>query len=319
MTAAEADVPVVVTGKRVIAADVVELELAAVGGAQLPAWRPGAHIDLLLAPGLERQYSLVGTREGRWLVAVFRERAGRGGSAHVHDELAVGVTLRARVPRNHFAFVPDAPAVFIAGGIGITPLLPMIAAAEEAGVDWSLHYAGRTHAGMAFADELVARHPDRVTLYAGDAGTRLDVAALLAVPSDANVYCCGPARLMDAVTAAIAAAGWPQGALHLERFEPKGHGGVEVDEEFEVELELSGITLTVPPGTSILETAEEAGAFVLSSCREGTCGTCETRIAAGEADHRDSVLSPEEQAENRTMMICVSRAAPGCPRLVLEL
>ncbi|HEY0249637.1 MAG TPA: PDR/VanB family oxidoreductase [Gryllotalpicola sp.] len=319
MTLAEPEYDVVVTAKTPIAAGVVELELSAADGTALPSWQPGAHIDLLVEPGVERQYSLLGPRDdGRWRCAVYREHPGRGGSVRVHDVIAVGDRLGARAPRQHFVFSTDAPALFLAGGIGITPILSMIAAAEDAGVDWTLHYAGRSRAGMAYARELAERHPTRVALHVSEEGTRLDLASLLAAPTGAQLYCCGPVRLMDAVEAVVATAGWPHDALHLERFEPKELGD-HVDEPFEVELEFSGLTLTVPADRSILETADEAGVLVLSSCREGTCGTCETHIVSGEVDHRDSVLSPEEQAENRTMMICVSRAARGCPRLVLEL
>ncbi|AYG04983.1 PDR/VanB family oxidoreductase [Gryllotalpicola protaetiae] len=319
MSAVEPEIDVVVAERAQLADGVVQLELASTDGADLPSWQPGAHIDLLLAPGLERQYSLIGAQDdGRWRVAVYREHPGRGGSALVHDSLAIGDLLRARAPRNHFAFSADRAAIFIAGGIGITPIVSMIAAAEAAGTEWVLHYAGRSRAGMAFGEELAARHPSKVFLHIGSEGTRMDVPALLAEPSGASVFCCGSTRLMEAVEAAVDSAGWPSGALHLERFTPKAHAAV-TDEEFEVELEFSGMTLTVPPGRSILDTADEAGVLVLSSCREGTCGTCETHVVSGEVDHRDSVLSPEEQAENRTMMICVSRAAPGCPRLVLEL
>lgn len=325
MTAPDLSRRVVVVAKETLADDVVALTLAAVDGSPLPAAEPGAHVDLAL-PGagdvVERQYSLCGAADARtWTVAVLRERPGRGGSARVHDALAVGDELTARGPRNHFAFDPSSPAVFVAGGIGITPVVAMVAAAEAAGVPWVLHYSGSSRARMAFADELAAKHPGRVVLHVADEGGRADLDALLgdpgAFPAGAQVYCCGPARFMAGVEAAVRA--WPHGSLHLERFEPKDRPASSADGAFEVELRLSGSTVTVPADRSILECVEDAGVLVLSSCREGTCGTCETPIVAGEADHRDSVLTPDEQAENRTMMLCVSRAAAGCPRLVLEL
>ncbi|GMA24515.1 ferredoxin [Luteimicrobium album] len=333
MTAPDTSRRVVVVAKEPLADDVVALTLAAVDGSALPSAEPGAHVDLTLPgagagePGtvVERQYSLCGAADARtWTVAVLREHPGRGGSAWVHDELVVGEELTARGPRNHFVFDAAAPAVLVAGGIGITPILPMVAAAEAAGTDWVLHYAGTSRARMAFADELATKHPGRVVLHVADEGGRADLDALLgdpaAFPAGAQVYCCGPARLLAGVEDAVRA--WPHGSLHLERFEPKERDGgadATVDTAFEVELELSGVTLAVPSGRTILETVEDAGVLVLSSCREGTCGTCETPIVSGEADHRDSVLTPDEQAENRTMMLCVSRAAAGCPRLVLEL
>jgi len=306
-----------VAAHRPVARDVVVLDLEPVDGAVLPDWDPGAHVDLEVAPGLERQYSLVATTpEGHWRVAVLREASGRGGSVAVHDALAVGHEVVVGGPRNHFAFEPGRPAVFVAGGIGITPLAAMIAAAEASGTPWELHYAGRSRDRMAFADELAAAHGDRVRLTVADEGQRLDVVGLLATPRDAVVYCCGPRRLMDVVEES--AAHWPGGSVRVERFEA-AEGVDAPGTAFEAELTLSGTTVTVPADRTLLEVVEDAGVFVLSSCREGTCGTCETPVLEGRIDHRDTVLSPAEQAEDRTMMICVSRARGDCPRIVLEL
>ncbi|WP_223246616.1 PDR/VanB family oxidoreductase [Curtobacterium sp. ER1/6] len=306
-----------VAARRTVATDVVALDLAPLDGSTLPEWEPGAHVDLEVAPGTERQYSLVTTTaEGHWRIAVLRESDGRGGSVAVHDDLAVGDEVVVAGPRNHFGFDPTRPAVFVAGGIGITPLSAMIDAAERAGTPWELHYAGRSRSRMAFVDDLVAAHPERVVVAAADEHPRLNVVGLLAEPRDAVVYCCGPRGLMDAVESA--AAHWPAGSVRVERFEP----AADVDapgEAFEVELAVTGVTVVVPADRTLLEVAEEAGAFVLSSCREGTCGTCETPVLEGAVEHRDTVLSPEEQADDRTMMVCVSRARRGCPRLVLEL
>jgi len=309
--------PLRVAARRTVAADVVAIDLAAVGPEPLPTWQPGAHLDVEVAPGVERQYSLVTTTDdGHWRVAVLREHGGRGGSVAVHDTLEVGSTVTVGGPRNHFAFDPDRPAVFVAGGIGITPIAAMIAEAELRGTPWELHYAGRRRDAMAFAEDLVADHPGRVSLAVADEGTRLDVDALLAAPRDAVVYCCGPKRLMDAVEAA--AAHWPDGSVRVERFEASDAATLP-GTEFEAELAVSGMTLTVPADRTLLEVAEDAGVFVLSSCREGTCGTCETPVLEGSVDHRDAVLSAAEQAGDHTMIICVSRAARGCPRLVLDL
>ncbi len=317
MTAAPERRRLRVAARRQVATDVVALDLAPIDGAPLPDWEPGAHVDLEVAPGTERQYSLVTTTpDGHWRIAVLREPDGRGGSRAVHEGLAVGTEVVVAGPRNHFGFDPTRPAVFVAGGIGITPLMAMIDAAERAGTPWELHYAGRSRSRMAFVDELVAAHPDRVVVAAADEHPRLNVIGLLAEPRDAVVYCCGPRGLMDAVESA--AAQWPAGSVRVERFEL----AADVDapgEPFEVELAVTGVTVTVPADRTLLEVAEEAGAFVLSSCREGTCGTCETPVLEGAVEHRDTVLSPEEQADDRTMMVCVSRARRGCPRLVLEL
>ncbi|MBB3676020.1 PDR/VanB family oxidoreductase [Modestobacter versicolor] len=310
----------VVAARTDLADGVVALDLVAHNGRDLPAWTPGSHVDVLLRPGLERQYSLCGDAadRSRWRVAVLREEAGRGGSVALHDEVAVGDRLRVRGPRNHFAFevTPGTRYRFVAGGIGITPLRAMVAAAEEAGADWTLDHAGRSRSTMAFAAELAAAHPDRVRVHAADEGARLDVAALLAEPrTDTAVYVCGPTRLIDAVEAA--AASWPAQALHTERFEAKEFGEPVWTEPFEVELALSGETVTVEPGESVLDAVAGAGVVVLSSCRVGTCGTCETPVLEGPVEHRDSVFTPAEQAEDTAMMICVSRAAG--PRLVLDL
>ncbi len=297
---------------------VLLLDLRDPAGAGLPRWTPGAHIDLLLPGDVVRQYSLCGDPAERalWRIAVLREPAGRGGSALVHDRLVPGTAVTVRGPRNHFPLQPAARYLFIAGGIGITPLLPMIAAADAAGAQWSLLYGGRTAASMAFARELGATHGDRVTLCPQDEHGLLDLESALAEATpDTLVYCCGPAPLLDAVERRC--AGRPPGTLRVERFTPKDAGDPVLTGSFEIELAVSGLTRTVPPDRSILDVLEEAGVQVLTSCREGTCGTCETGVLAGAVDHRDSLLTPEEKEEGDTMLICVSRAA--CPKLVLDL
>jgi ferredoxin-NADP reductase len=296
---------------------VVVLDLRDPAGADLPAWEPGAHVDLRLPGGLTRQYSLCGdpADRGVWRIGVLREPESRGGSLHVHEELHEGDEVDVRGPRNHFPLVPSPRYLFIAGGIGITPILPMIDAASAAGAQWELHYGGRSRRSMAFLESLeqVSGH---LTLHPQDEVGLIDLDALLGTPrEDTLVYCCGPEPLLVAVEQRC--AGWPTGTLHLERFAPKDVGEPVLTGAFEVELALSGRTLTVPPDKSILQVVEEAGVSVLSSCQEGTCGTCETTVLAGEVDHRDSLLTPDEQAANDTMFICVSRAA--CPKLVVEL
>lgn len=305
----------VVEKKELLADDVVLLTLRDPSGAELPEWTPGAHLDLVLTADLVRQYSLCGDPGERsvYRVAVLREPAGRGGSAHVHDVVAEGDTVLVRGPRNRFALV-DAPGyVFVAGGIGITPLVPMIAAAHAAGADWRLVHGGRSRASMAFT-ELAGRHPDRVTLVPQDEAGLLDVAGILAAAAGRPVYCCGPEGLLAAVEAEGERLGVP---VHVERFSARPGALDGPDEAFEVELSGSGTVVAVPAGCSILDALEGAGIATLSSCREGTCGTCETGVLAGEPDHRDSLLTEEEQASGEVMMLCVSRARS--PRLVLEL
>ena len=308
--APEHEIDVEVSAREAVADGVVRLTLRPTDGTELPEWEPGAHLDLDLAPDLVRQYSLCGDRHDRacYQVAVLREPAGRGGSAHVHDAVEVGRVVRVRGPRNNFALADSPRYLFLAGGIGITPIVPMIAEAEKAGADWRLVYGGRSRASMAFRDELVERYGDRVSLQPQDEVGLLDLEGLLGTPSDGTlVYCCGPEALLEAVEERCAA--WPSGALHVERFAPKAVPSTAEDGTFEVEFAQSGVTVTVPPGVSIVDAAAEAGVTIETSCREGTCGTCESEVLGGVPEHRDSLLTPEEQAENDVMFPCVSRAA----------
>jgi ferredoxin-NADP reductase len=303
-----------VTAREVVAEGVVRLTLSRPDRSPLPEWEPGAHLDLHLDAELVRQYSLCGDLCDReaYQVAVLREPAGRGGSAHVHDRVRVGSVLPVGGPRNNFVLRDAERYLFLAGGIGITPIRPMVAAAEKAGADWRLVYGGRTAASMAFTAELAERYGDRVEIVHG----LLDLDALLGSPeADTLVYCCGPEPLLVAVESQCAV--WPTGALHVERFAPKEFDEPVRTESFQVELAQSGMTLDVPPDRSILEVVEAAGVQVLSSCQEGTCGTCETGVLAGEPEHRDSLLTNEERAANDTMMICVSRSCGA--KLVLDL
>lgn len=293
------------------------LDLEPVSGS-LPVWTPGSHIDVLLPGDVVRQYSLSGGPDpARWRIAVLDEPGGRGGSAWLHANADVGTELALAGPRNHFEFAPpeDASVLLIAGGIGITPVLPMLHAARSAGLDVELHYAG--HEGrMAFLDELSGGPADgTVTLHVSEHGRRLDVRALLtAAGAGTTVWCCGPNGLVDEVETVATDLGL---ALHLERFVAKDVEAPVWEGEFEVELAQSGETVTVAADRSILEVVEEAGVFVLSSCHEGTCGTCETPVLSGALDHRDSILTPAERERGDRMFICVSRAAG--PRLVLDL
>jgi ferredoxin-NADP reductase len=314
----------VIESKVDVASGIVLLTLTAVNGRDLPAWTPGSHIDLILtgpdgAP-VERQYSLCGDPSDRmrYQVAVLREPEGRGGSATIHGSLREGDPLRIRGPRNHFGFEAraGAPVVFLAGGIGITPLVSMSRAAAAAGVDYSIVYLGRSRSTMAFVTELETEHGPRLQVFARDEVDRVSLTGLLSeLPPTASVYSCGPTALLESLEEA-----WgdrPIEQLHIERFEALEFGDPVWQDTFEVELAMSGITVEVPLGRTILDVVEENGVLVVSSCRTGTCGTCETPVLEGEIEHRDSVLTPGEQADGDTMMICVSRAA--CPRLVLDL
>ncbi|GAA5069183.1 ferredoxin-NADP reductase [Thermocatellispora tengchongensis] len=315
----EAELKLFLHRREAVADGVALLDLRAPGGGTLPPWEPGAHVDLVLGGGLVRQYSLCGdpADRDRYLVAVLREPAGRGGSAYVHDRMAPGQAVPVRGPRNHFPLVPAERYLFLAGGIGITPLVPMLAAVTERGAPWRLVYGGRTRRSMAFLPELVDRYGDRVVVCPQDETGLLDLEAELGVPRPGTaVYCCGPEPLLAAAERVCAAAGWPPDALRVERFAPRPDAGAPRT-AFDVELAATGRTLRVPADRSILDVLGEAGVAVMSSCEEGTCGTCETAVLAGEPDHRDSVLSERERASGRTLMICVSRARGD--RLVLDL
>ena len=306
----------VVAGREPVADGVVSLVLEHPDGEELPAWTPGAHVDLVLAPDLTRQYSLCGSPADRtrWRIGVLLDRGGRGGSRHVHERLEVDSRLPVRGPRNHFPLVASERYLFVAGGIGITPLLPMVAEAEQAGAEWTLFYGGRQRGSMAFLDELAA-YGDRVVLRPEDEYGLLDLATILVPQAGTVVYSCGPEALLRAVEQQCAA--WPPGSLHVERFAAKPVDEGAEATTFEVVCQRSGITVTVPADRSILEVVQDAGVNALSSCLEGVCGTCETPVVEGTPDHRDSLLSDEEKEAGDYMMICVSRAKSS--RLVLDL
>ncbi|RJQ85455.1 PDR/VanB family oxidoreductase [Amycolatopsis panacis] len=323
MPTAPRRLPVLVRGATWLADRVIGLDLVPVGGTSLPPWEPGAHIDVVLPSGLVRQYSLYGSGDDPALyqIAVLLEPNGRGGSKEVHGTALVGRQLEIRPPRNHFGLV-EAPAyVFVAGGIGITPILPMISAVAKAGKPWTLVYGGRTRTSMALLPELALVPGGAVDVRPQDERGLPDLAAQVArAPDGAAFYCCGPEGLLRAMSEVTGAAGLAK-HLHVERFgapastPPAATPGDSA--QFEVELRTSGITVTVPPDRSVLDVVSEVVPTVMSSCSEGYCGTCETRVLEGTPDHRDSLLSDSDKATNETMLICVSRSRS--PKLVLDL
>jgi len=253
-----------------------------------------------------------------WTIAVLIEEEGRGGSRLIDRNVHVDTIVKASGPRNHFAFVAGDSYLFIAGGIGVTPLIAMCRAAEAAGAEWRLAYLGRTRPRMAYLGALEQEFGDRVTVYAGDEGARFDVeAAIEALPGETHVYCCGPDRLMNAVEVAMSS---PERLpfVHLEHFHPREAVQSE-NFEFTVYAATSDIEFVVPADESILMAADFEGVVVPGDCLEGTCGSCATRVLMGQIEHRDSILSPQERVDSDTMMICVSRAKPGCTRLELDL
>ncbi|MET7568890.1 PDR/VanB family oxidoreductase [Streptomyces sp. NPDC005492] len=290
-----------VAAKETVADGVVQLRLE---GRDLPRWAAGAHIDLVLPSGLVRQYSLCGdpADSSSYTVATRLVEDGRGGSREVHEQVRVGAELEVRGPRNRFPLV-EAPAyVFVAGGIGITPVLPMLRALPE-GADWRLLYAGRSRESMPFLAEIEELGADRVTVVTGPP----DLEGQLAdVPEGAVVYCCGPEGLMSAMAERFR-------EVRLERFAPPASEGD--DTPFELELRRTGRTLTVPADSTVLAAVRAELPDTLYSCEQGFCGTCQQRVLEGEVDHRDELLTDAERADS--MLICVSRARSV--RLVLDL
>ncbi|MEU3227093.1 PDR/VanB family oxidoreductase [Streptomyces sp. NPDC006976] len=307
------------TGRRLLIAErtspadgVVQLRLE---GPDLPAWEPGAHLDLVLPSGLVRQYSLCGdlADTGAYTVAARLVEDGRGGSREVHTALHEGMEVEVHGPRNRFP-LSDAPAhVLIAGGIGITPILPMARLLAAGGADWRLLYGGRSRATMPFLEEVekLAADGGRVTVVPQDEAGHPDIAAALAqAPEGTAVHCCGPQPLMDAVAAALP----PGCVLRLERFsaaatDPAGSA------PFDVELRRSGRTVPVAADQSVLAAVRAELPHVSYSCEQGFCGTCQQRVLEGEVEHRDELLTDQER--EGSMLICVSRCRGG--RLVLDL
>ncbi|MGW5850353.1 PDR/VanB family oxidoreductase [Streptomyces sp. NPDC055254] len=278
-------------------------------GPALPPWTPGAHVDVTLPSGLVRQYSLCGdpAEAGTYTIAIRLVEDGRGGSREAHARLLEGAELELRPPRNRFALLPAPSYVFVAGGIGITPLLPMVRAAEAAGADWTLLYGGRSRASMPFLAELAA-YGDRVAVLPEDEVGLPDLGALAATGPGALVYCCGPEPLMRAVTAAVPD---PE-SVRLERFAPAASGPAR---PFTVELRRSGRTVEVGADESALAAVRRELPATPYSCGQGFCGTCQHRVLAGEVDHRDALLTDGEREDS--MLLCVSRAEGD--RLVLDL
>ncbi|WP_333739092.1 PDR/VanB family oxidoreductase [Streptomyces sp. IBSBF 2806] len=289
-----------VAARETVADGVVRLRLEGTG---LPRWEPGAHLDVVLPSGLVRQYSLCGDPldATSYTVAARLAPDGRGGSREVHEQVREGTEVEVRGPRNRFPLVPAPSYLFVAGGIGITPILPMLRSLPE-GVGWRLVYAGRTRASMPFLEELAAFGEDRVTVVEGRPD--LDV-SLAGLPEATAVYCCGPEGLMAAVRARA-----PQ--VRLERFAARAVGG---GAPFEVELRRSGRTLTVPTDSTLLAAVRSELPDTVYSCEQGFCGTCRQRVLAGEVDHRDELLTDAERDDS--MLICVSRARGE--RLVLDM
>jgi vanillate O-demethylase ferredoxin subunit len=309
--------------KAVEAEDICSFELAAEDGQPLPAFSAGSHVDVEVGDGLTRQYSLCNdsAETHRYLIGVLREPASRGGSTAMHDRVQAGDVIQISAPKNHFALAHEAKShLLLAGGIGITPILCMAERLAQTGADFTLHYCTRSAARTAFAGRIRASaFADRVAFHHDDgaAAQKIDIAALLAQPrAGTHVYVCGPKGFMDAVLGTARASGWPEAQLHFEFFsadvQPR-----DADAAFDVKLASSGRVVHIPKGMTVLNALADAGVIVPSSCEQGVCGTCITRVIEGEPDHRDMYFTPEEQAANAEFTPCCSRSKT--PLLVLDL
>jgi ferredoxin-NADP reductase len=320
-----------------VAERVLALALVDPSGALLPHWTPGAHIDLVLPSGAMRSYSLYGDADRKaYRIAVLHEKDGRGGSSEIHQRQLVGSLLKASAPRNQFELVEAPHYLFIAGGIGVTPLLAMVREVAARRGAWDMFYLGRHRAGMGFLETLAGCANESgglLDVVSRDERERVSVADMLAhARPDSAIYCCGPDGLLADVEAACQIQGR---TLHLERFgRPVLKPNVAVavaqfpvaldsmapcdpDGPFQVELKRTGVTLDIGPEESILDRARTVRSGLTFSCSEGYCGTCETRVILGTPDHRDTVLTDEEKDANATMMICVGRSRTKL--LVLDL
>jgi vanillate O-demethylase ferredoxin subunit len=312
---------VLVARKAMAALDIVELDLLPLNGSALPAFSAGAHIDVEVRPGLLRQYSLCNdpAETHRYQIGVLREPNSRGGSIAVHEELAEGRRIRIGAPRNRFPLVPAQRSLLFAGGIGVTPLLSMAEQLARDEAAFEMHYCTRSPGRTAFAARIAASaYAHQVCIHHDDGppAQRLDLHRVLPAPHEqTHLYVCGPRGYIDWVCRTAEAAGWAPAQIHVEHF--AGAGPQADERSFEVRLARGGVTLPVPAGRSVAAVLHEHGIALPVSCEQGVCGTCLTRVLAGEPDHRDSYLTDEERCRNDQFLPCCSRSRSAC--LVLDL
>jgi ferredoxin-NADP reductase len=305
------------TSIRYLSGQINLYEISPLENAPVPEFSAGSHVDVHLPNGIVRQYSLVNEGEQhRYLIGVKLDRQSRGGSRYMHDDLRVGAVLKISSPRNNFPLAEDAThSVLIAGGIGITPIAAMAKRLEQIGKSWELHYAVRTRDEACFLEGL---NQAKVHLHVDveHQNAPMNISGILAkTPSDAHVYCCGPGPMLDVFESC--AQGRPADNIHIERF-----AAVHVDAEpsvkgYTIKLNKSGLEFTVQPGQTMLEVLRGHGIEVSTSCEQGICGSCETRVLAGIPEHRDSLLSASEKASNKVIMVCCSGSKSDL--LVLDL
>jgi vanillate monooxygenase ferredoxin subunit len=304
------------------AEDIASFELASAGGAPLPAFSAGSHIDVQVPGGLTRQYSLCNDsgEQHRYRIAVLRDPASRGGSVGMHDAVHEGDIIHISEPRNHFPLHHATRSLLFAGGIGVTPLLCMAQRLATIGADFKLHYCTRSPERTAFLQEITASpFADRVRFHfdSGAPEQKLDLPSVIAQPDPGTqLYVCGPAGFIEYVVSTAKAKGWPGDQIHLEYFgaAPQDTTG---DTAFEVKIASTGKTYPVPAGQSVVQALQAQGIEILTSCEQGVCGTCITRVLDGEPDHRDMYFTEEEHAKNDQFTPCCSRARSKT--LVLDL
>jgi vanillate O-demethylase ferredoxin subunit len=323
MTAAAGGLRVRVAARRVEAVDICSFELVSADGTPLPAFSAGSHVDVAVGEGITRQYSLCNdpAEAHHYQIAVLRDPATRGGSAAMHDRVQVGDVLAISAPKNHFPLAHEArKSLLVAGGIGITPILCMADRLALTGADFELHYCTRSRERTAFHDRIRAsRFASRVQFHFDDGPPeqRFDIAARLATPEPGtHLYVCGPRGFMDAVLGTARARGWPESQVHYEFFAAEVAPSA-TDDSFEVQLASSGRVVVVPKDRTVVQALAAAGVEVQTSCEQGVCGTCITRVLEGVPDHKDSYFTPEEHAKNDQFTPCCSRAKTK--RLVLDL
>jgi vanillate O-demethylase ferredoxin subunit len=322
-----AEIELKVTEVKGLTPNIKLFEFVAANGGELPPFQAGAHIDIKTGNGT-RSYSLAynPNERHRYVTAVLREHAGQGGSRWMHEALQPGITVKSSEPIQNFPLIESAEkSLLLGGGIGITPLLAMSYRLMEIGADFHLYYCTRAAEETAFYDEVKALLGDRVTFYhdGGDVSKGIKLKEVFGSrPQGAHLYVCGPAGLLNATRDAT--SHWPPESVHYELFassktaEQRAELEARVNEEFEVELAQSGVTLTIPADRSILDVLLDSGYGLPYACEDGWCGACTVGLISGKADHRDEFLSDEDKAANKKIQVCVSRAAPG-EKLVLDL
>jgi vanillate O-demethylase ferredoxin subunit len=317
-----AQIAVKVLRRKQEAEGIASFELVKPDGSALPGFSAGSHIDVQVPGGLTRQYSLCNdaAEQHRYRIAVLRDEASRGGSAGMHDAVQEGDVLLISEPRNHVPLVHAQRTLLLAGGIGVTPLLCMAQRLAQAGGDFTMHYCTRSPARTAFRDEIArAAWAQRVQFHHddGDAAQKLQLEQVLAQPqAGTHIYVCGPTGFIDWVVKTAERLGWPKDQVHLEYFGAAAQDTTG-DRAFQVKIASSGATYEVAADQTVVQALQRHGIEILTSCEQGVCGTCITRVLQGECDHRDLYFTDEEKAKNDQFTPCCSRARGGL--LVLDL